>query len=158
MTREELTALLTLPDHKFVEVQFERPKATVILKCGFELTTQQELDELGQVVAEFYTGTDYAVVRAADIPGSNLSGYLVGKIVKVIENYNGSRIDAWVVQKVDNANHQEYVNQETRITRLHEKLDIIWDGKDGTSKLDILLDEYIAAEQAEAEAVNETGE
>jgi len=158
MTREELTALLTLPDHKIVEVQLERPKATVILKCGFELSIQQEVDELGQVTAEYYTGTDYAIVRAEDIPGSNQTGYLVGRIIKVVENYKGPRVDGWVVQKVDNTDHHEYVNQESRITRLHERLDVIWGGKDGTSKLDILIEEYIAAEQAEAEALNQTGE
>lgn len=156
MTREELEALLTLPEHKIVEVEFEIPKTSVIIKCGFPLTMNQELDELGQVVGEYYAGNDYAIVKGKDVSVANAKGYLTGRITRIIDNYDGPRITGWAVNKIDPALHEQYEVQEARITRLHEKLDMIWNWKDGTSKLDILLDELLALEQAEAEAINET--
>ncbi len=155
MTREEFNALYALPEHKIIEVSVNVLAKPVIVKCSFPLTMQQELNDLDEVVNEFYAGNDYVVLRAEDFPGTIKQGFITGRVTRILDNYSGERIKAWVVQKIDMISHNELEAQETRITRLHERFDMLWNQNDISAKADVLFEEYLALEQAEAEALDQ---
>ncbi len=155
MTREKFNALYALPEHKIIEVSVNVLPKPILVKCSFQLTMRQELNELSEVVNEFYSGNDYVVLRAEDFPGTIKEGFITGRVTKIINNYSGERIKPWVVQIIDRTAHSELETQENRVTRLHEKFDMLWNQNDISAKADVLFDKYLEIEQAEAQTIDQ---
>jgi hypothetical protein len=142
VNRIELEKLLTLPEHKIVEVIHGRRNQKVILRCSIPLNyVEVTIDE----ITETRLGRTIVV-----IPGETPSSYEIGEVINVLTKPPTEPV-GWVVQKVDFTSYDEVVNQEIQIESLNLKLDTIWKKKDGTTKLDVLYDELIAEEQAAAE-------
>lgn len=152
MTRAELDALFTVPDHKVVTLKFDRPKKEMKFKTAAVLQTQTESDEEGKE-RTFYSLNDYLVVEGSVV--GLQEPFVVGRVIAVHEDYTVPRILHWATEDASIQKFNDLNGMEARITDLHSRLDAIWSRKTKGEKLDVLFDEYISEVQAEATLENE---
>jgi len=144
MDRLELETLLTLPEHKKVEVVIGRQQVKKVFKCNIPLNYIEEVHEEETIQT---LGVNFVVVPSDTNPKVK---YEVGQIVRICKDETPA--EEWVVQKVDFENYDNLVGQQKQIQELHKTLDAKWVQKTGSAKLDVLYDEIVADAQAAAEA------